>query len=109
MQELGTALGYLVLLAGAVARMLQAPLLHHFAYGGSTTHLVPLHPQADVFALPSSTAVVTSTPLFIPPGASAPAEQPELCALARLFASVLSAPGLHAQGQLLPLALCACA
>lgn len=81
MQELGTALGYLVLLAGALARMLQAPLLHHLAYGGSTSHLVPLQPQADVFALPSSTLVVQSAPLFIPPGPSAPAAEPELCAL----------------------------
>ena len=79
-KELGTALGYALLLAEALARMLQAPLLHSLAFGGSTSHLVPLQPQADVFALPSSAVDAQATPLFVPAAPSAPVAAPELCA-----------------------------
>ena len=77
-QELGTALGYVLLLAGSLARMLQAPLLHDLQYRGSFSQLAPLQPQADAFALPRHSRAMRPKPLYPAAEPAAAAATPEL-------------------------------
>ena len=77
MQELGTALGYILLLAGSLANVLQAPLLHELQFQGSFSQLRPLQPQADAFALPRTSRAMQPKPLFAHPEPVSIAPAPE--------------------------------